>query len=80
MISLIIIISFIIFVKKIYRKGDQTIKIHKNLLEVDNIQYDLLNIDKIILSSNYYGPNKPTENELVIISPIFDDLYRFIAW
>jgi hypothetical protein len=74
---LLIIVLFIIFVKIIYRKGVQSVKINKSLLEIDNVQYDLLNVDKIILSSNYYGSNKPAENELVIVSPIFDDFYRF---
>ncbi len=76
-VFLIIIVLFIIFVKKIYRKGDQPVKINKSLLEIDNIQYDLFNVDKIILSSSYYGSKKPNENELVIVSPILDDLYKF---
>jgi hypothetical protein len=74
---LIILFVTFVFIKKIYRKGDQIIKVGKKFLQIDNDEFNLLDIDKIILSSNYYSSNKPTENELVIISPIFDDFYRF---
>ncbi len=75
----VLLISFLIaiFLKKLYRKGDQTIKIDNNVLYIDNDEFNLLDVKKIVLSSTYYDSLIQSKNELVIISPIFDDFYRF---